>query len=157
MITKQIAATLYGNNYELVDKEGNKYGIDYPKGYGFMSVGYLKITYIKWDKIGIDYFILARPLSDLTKNIEGVGVPLRILKTGGTNRNEFSIRKDDFLGNVYSICDNEEHELRYTDLFGFQRRYRCELRDLNQQPLNEWLDVNHFLRGVDESLIKYIE
>jgi len=145
-LTNLEAHLLAGNGYRLVDADDTIFGIhsvDDVKMYLFGSRAGLD-KYISIADIGTDYHVLCHPLSRLTTEIEGIGVPLKILKTGGTNANVLSRSHDSFMGNVYSICDNEEHELRYSDEFGFERRYRCELRSLNQDKLNKKLHEWHF-------------
>lgn len=82
MITKIHASILYGYGYSLVDNEGNVYSI--------MSIGdfgaYLRGSNphkgidIKFSEIGSTYRILCRPIEDLTKEIEGIGIPIVELK-----------------------------------------------------------------------------
>ena len=78
-ITKQQAATLYGNSYLLQDKQGIKYILKgliddmlvvvlvQPNGFESPHRSSINI-----DKIGVDYHVLARPL-DLTKPITHKG------------------------------------------------------------------------------------
>lgn len=80
MITKQIAGILYGYGYRLQDNEGNVWDINsaLDTGFGLVRVGktggYIRIYASFW-QIGSTYKILAREM-DLTKPIEGVGVPI---------------------------------------------------------------------------------
>jgi hypothetical protein len=81
MITRTTAALLYGHGYKLVDKEGRQYGVQGAIGkllfvYGSMS----KFDkHIKFDQIGTDFWILSRPISQLTHEIEPGVVPIRHL------------------------------------------------------------------------------
>lgn len=74
MITKNQAALLWANNYRLVAYDGKKFEITELHKDGMWTKSesnhYLFLKYIR---IGIDYFILARPLSDLTKEITHEG------------------------------------------------------------------------------------
>lgn len=85
----------------------------------------------------VPYFL---PLSSLTKPMEDGSVPLMVLKTGGTNANVCTAFFDSSYGEMkYSCCDNEGHELIYTQNYGFQRFYKGELRALNQLALFQYL------------------
>ena len=133
-ITKQIAATLYGNNYELVDKDGVKWQVSKAMGkcVSAFNAGTSKTKIIFFDRIGTDYFILARRMSDLTKNIEGIGVPIDKLKEISTQHH-------------------------WNNSVGYLLKNAHSVRGMFPEYIAQWLDKNHFLRGVDESLIKYIE
>lgn len=103
---------------------------------------------------GIGHKLILRKM-DLTKpiTIDGVEIiPIEFLKTGGTNINEVRSRyDDDFGGIVSSCCDNEEHELRYSPRYGFERRYKCEGRALSQLPLFKKLyEWKHDVDGLIE-------
>jgi len=170
MITKQIAAILYAYGYKLVDKEGNEYRVYQLWGSSkitLMQVGYVEHTTINYNEIGTDYFILARPLSDLTKNIEGVGVPiLEIGKIFGYK----DLEKQDCDGEILygwheqSLEDGEDYTFSWSKskntfgvFYGCDYEYKEPIYSLLSFEAIQWLDANHFLRGVDESLIKYIE
>lgn len=83
-LTKQQAAMLYAYDYKMVDKEGREYRIVSITESGLS----LFVDYdsdwkpVLFSRIGTDYFILARPLSSLTTEIEHNGekfVPIRAL------------------------------------------------------------------------------
>jgi len=79
MITKKIAADLYGNGYVLQDKEGRVYSILELWKEGFMCEhnlnGSVRALMIKYDLIGTEYHILARPNTDIDKDIEKCNGP----------------------------------------------------------------------------------
>jgi len=171
MITKQIAATLYSYDYKLVDKEGLIYPI---KGVFTDQFGDCALTLIdiiedeKFDLvlkyIGTDYFILARQMSDLTKNIEGVGVPIFELLKIATDVCDLNRER---IKNIIVAIDSIQIDYRkgFNEIcfaYIFEDSSFVLLKEdktmciHNQESLFQWLDTNHFLRGVDESLIKYI-
>ena len=69
MITKKIAGDLYGNGFMLQDKEGRVFKIDSVHDTCFTVKDEFIVKAVQFVKIGTDYHILARPLSDLTKEI----------------------------------------------------------------------------------------
>lgn len=75
MINKHQAALLWANNYRLVDKEGREYSILEPHESGFTAKRGFINYHVFYQNLGVDYFILAKPLSDLTNEIthEGKG------------------------------------------------------------------------------------
>lgn len=81
MITKQIAGLLYGFSYQLQDNEGNVWqvvGSEYEQL--IISDKNHVDRLVQFEEIGSTYKILAREM-DLTKPIEGVGVPIVELLT----------------------------------------------------------------------------
>lgn len=89
---------------------------------------------------------ILRPLSDLTKEIEHNGekfVPMKKLKTGGTNGNSV-YTAEDWNGTNYVCFDNENHELRFSQKTGFDRRYNCESRQIYAYDLFQKLFEWHF-------------
>lgn len=89
---------------------------------------------------------ILRPLSDLTKEIEHNGekfVPMKKLKTGGTNKDSV-YTVDDWNGTNYVCCDNENHELRFAEKTGFDRRYNSESRQIYAYDLFQKLFEWHF-------------
>jgi len=90
-------------------------------------------------------------MSDLTKNIDGVGVPMIELAN-------IYMQDDWRLGeNGYCVSSEYGFEFGYKDECFTVTDFAMEYLPINQEALFQWLDANHFLRGVDESLIKYIE
>ena len=90
--------------------------------------------------------LVLRPLSDLTNEIEVNGekfVPIRNLKTGGTNI-EKTYTIEDWNGVSYVCCDNESHELRFSAQSGFDRRYNGESRQIYAYDLFQKLLEWHF-------------
>lgn len=80
-ITKQEAATLWGNGFKLQDKEGNVWRIIEVFENNRMGIyneskpmdGYACKRHISYSEVGSDYFIISRPLSQLTQEIEHEG------------------------------------------------------------------------------------
>lgn len=143
MITKHQAATLWANGYRLVDKEGQIYQIINPaeSAFSVKKEGVKKLfSIVYFDWIGFDYFILARPLSDLTKEITHEGkkfVPAKIL---------------------WSIEVQEEENF---DLYGtipdywkscivLAKKHPKTLDVFTQERMHEW----HFNIGFPEKCIK---
>lgn len=141
MINKHQAATLWANGYRLVDKEGRIYEIDclYFKGVDIYIPG-TGHELISFSEIGTNYFILARPLSDLTKEITHEGkkfVPAKIL---------------------WSIEVQEEENF---DLYGtipdywkscivLAKKHPKTLDVFTQERMHEW----HFNIGLPEEAVK---
>jgi len=82
-LTKTEAGLLYGYGYRLVDAEGQEFEIS-----AIMHTGRLRITfgendrdYIEPSEIGKSFWVAVHPLSRLTTEIEGVGVPIVELAT----------------------------------------------------------------------------
>jgi len=79
MITKLIAVQLYGNSYLLQDKEGNIYELKGLKTtLSGCEIDLRDVNKKYWKsvlsvEVGVDYFVLARSLSDLTKPITQKG------------------------------------------------------------------------------------
>lgn len=93
-----------------------------------------------------NFSLILRPLSDLAKEIEVNGekfVPIRKLKTGGTNNESVSI-VNDWDGINYVCSDNESHELRFSAKSGFDQRYNCESRQIYAYDLFQKLFEWHF-------------
>jgi len=151
MINKQIAADLYKWDYKLVDKDGTIYPItgvygDSLGGINITAFDNIRLSHFDLDieLIGTNYFILCRPLSDLTKDIPGFGKTTeKIIEMLGYPNTELGeLCLPDFiksLSDMYFVKD-------FTDVLRFN----------DVLKINDWLDANHFLRGVDEKLIKYI-
>lgn len=127
MITKQIAATLYGNSYMLQDKEGkicdilkvneSAFGIYKPNS---------KTIICNFSQIGTDYHILARPLSDLTKEITHKGetfVPM-----------EFFNSKGMFIKEYFERIIDGKHKL----FVSYANKERDALNDFESDKLREW-------------------
>jgi len=79
-ITKLEAHLISGNGYRLVDRYGFEADIislrpSYDNGKGLV-MGTTWNKAIDVDKIGTNYFVLCHPLSRLTTEIEGIGVPI---------------------------------------------------------------------------------
>jgi len=74
MITKKIAGDLYGNGFMLQRKDKTIFGIMGINDTGMLlSIAGVSMAYTENNQIGTDYHILARPLSDLTKEITHKG------------------------------------------------------------------------------------
>jgi len=73
MITKKIAGDLYGNGFMLQDKEGRIFKIESVHSNHFLTDNPFNHL-IAFNQIGTEYHILARPLSDLTKEITHNGL-----------------------------------------------------------------------------------
>jgi len=72
MIDKVTAALLYAWDFNLIDKQGRIYNIDKLNQNSLIvdeNLGYVADLEVSFDQIGTDYHILARPMSDLTKEI----------------------------------------------------------------------------------------
>lgn len=129
-ITKQQAAMLYAYDYKLVDKEGNKYRILYPYTKQRLAIqsekealliGQSRI--IDYSAIGNDYFILARPLSQLTEEIEHNGekfVPVEELisiyrKSTGSDITDLDYHCNEAHGGnqftLYGLEDEDSYEV----------------------------------------------
>jgi hypothetical protein len=74
-ITKIQASILYGYGYRLVDKEGKEYEIE-SIGYDCLFLGQIEDYPLstEFSRVGTDYFILARPLEQLTQEINISGL-----------------------------------------------------------------------------------
>lgn len=103
-LTKQQAAMLYAYDYKLVDKDGREYRIVSITESGLS----LFVDYdsdwkpVLFSRIGTDYFILARPLSSLTTEIEHNGekfVPIYVLNDSIL----FTKYTADFIEGVYYL------------------------------------------------------
>jgi len=162
-ITKQIAATLYAYDYKLVDDNLNQYQIiaieDSTCGDFVLTAvtGYMDDEIevnILQKEIGEYYFILARQMSDLTKNIDGVGVPIVELAKIAFPEQNWGLNKRKTMAEAEYIRD--KIEFWYSDILnGFNNNFKSFTP--KQEAVFQWLDTHHFLCGVDESLIKYIE
>jgi len=104
VITKQTAALLYAYGYKLVDANGHKYLVEccLENELSIRKVEPLRapfLTAIEFDQIGKDYFILARPMADLTKEITIDGesfVPIvEIAKLAYPGKTDFEVKTDD--------------------------------------------------------------
>lgn len=74
MINKIQAATLWAYDYNLVDRKGNVFQTLEVTNTGILlSIDGISMGFCEYEEIGTEYFILARPLSDLTKEIEHEG------------------------------------------------------------------------------------
>lgn len=101
---------------------------------------------LSYDDCFTNYSPILRPLSDLTKEIEHNGekfVPMKKLKTGGTN-NDSVYTVEDWNGTNYVCCDSENHELRFSEKTGFDRRYNYETRQIYAYDLFQKLLEWHF-------------
>lgn len=77
MITRELAGQLYGNAYRLVDNDGKVWVVNSVIGSSDLAIwSNTEQAICPFSKIGIDYFILARPYEQLTKEIEPGVVPL---------------------------------------------------------------------------------
>ena len=112
MITKKIAGIIYGNGFMLQDKEGEIYIIEsLGNNDCFEAHNSHGLYALPWRKAGTDYHILARPLSDLTKEIIHNGetfVPIDIFGIGddGVQAMEFDYGNIKLTGALKSIAKN---------------------------------------------------
>lgn len=137
MLSRLQAHIAAGYGYKLVDKEGYEYKIISTLSTFFVAQkeGSFGI-FVYFDKIGTDYFILARDLSQLTEEIEHDGerfVPYEKLKN---------------LDDEYYIVE-EEGELFFDDkcALGIYEVTRCESLIAK---LYEW----HFSKGFPPQCVK---
>lgn len=127
MITKQIAGLLYSFSYQLQDNEGNVYEIILVNQKSF-TVRYPETNkMILFEEIGSTYKILAREM-DLTKPIEGVGVPI------------VELCKQEY-GSIYYPDDYDECNLSDLELhiIALSKNF-CTL----SYRISLWLYTNHF-------------
>lgn len=139
MITKIHAATLYGYNYQLVDNEGNVWDINSLTPYALKITRNERIPKtVEFEEIGSTYKILCRPISDLTKEIKGVGVPLiELAKIGCPDINFKNIRKEDG-----GFLDDGWVTTFYFENGSF---YGAGLKKIHSQDkMLNWLHTNHF-------------
>lgn len=159
MITKQIAGLLYSFSYQLTDNEGNVYSIAevHKDAMIIRNIERLKrhVKYCaEFNEIGSTYKILAREM-DLTKPIEGVGVPLiELFKLAGFKwwdeeaHAYFSQMQYELGHQELTIRDTKNKMLfRYRNgSFKFLRlepRYE-DIEMANQLSLFNWLYTHHF-------------
>lgn len=95
MITREIAGQLYGYQYQLIDKEG-KWNIvgSYRGGLEIVRVSGSMPRFISFESIGKDYFVLCRPYSDLTKEIEPGVWPIEQFEIGEDGYSSFPFEFD---------------------------------------------------------------
>jgi len=133
MITKQIAATLYGNSYMLQDKEGKVYGI-HGVLEGVIGIYGSKVSddkYIPFDKIGTEYHILARPFEMITNVINGV-VPLEYMQNKSLRVTAYYIYKDMLLA---------DYEDGVNVLNNWEEQYLLNLNFAIGLPEGSWIPV----------------
>jgi len=94
-LTKTEAALLYGYGYRLVDKEC-EWDIIQVGGGGLtiVRVSGQMPRFISFSSIGTDYHVLVHPLSRLTTEIEGIGVPIVELAAISFPKEDFTLIKD---------------------------------------------------------------
>lgn len=138
MITKKQASLLFGYGYRLVDKEGKEFeikGIEVHDSRTFtITLWQPKLFYsmsISPKEVGKKYWLLARPLSDLVKEIENEGerfVPIdKLNEINGTiaaYSHQYSIKQlpawmveklHDWQFKPYDIPESMCREIKNTD------------------------------------------
>lgn len=127
MITSQQACLLFSYDFKLVDKEGNEHSIS-----GIHDVLMLKNNiWVEFDKIGIDYFVLAYHHSCLTK--------------------------DEYFDTYIELCEElEVNSLEYfIEALINDTAYTMKIKDYDSAK--DFLLSKHFLpHGIEESNVKYI-
>lgn len=124
MLTRLQAHIAAGYGYKLVDKLGEEYKIQSTHNSYFLTDDRL-IHFISFDKIGTDYFILARDLSQLTEEIEHEGerfVPIECAASILNIELERAIIDDDYIWygiNERLLDDVQDYE------FGFCPKIEC--------------------------------
>ena len=132
MITKQIAATLYGNSYMLQDKEGEKYIIEsLGNNDCFEAHNSIGLFTLPWSKIGTDYHILARPFEMITSVINGV-VPLEYMQSKSLRITAYYIYKDMLLA---------DYEYGVNVLNNWEEQYLLNLNFAIGLPEGSWIPV----------------
>jgi hypothetical protein len=122
---------------------------DIAKLYGIDINGYAVILFNDGDSLEVNIAniqLILRPESDLVKEIEVNGekfVPIRKLKTGGTNIDTISTFID-WNGANYVCCDNEGHELIFSAISGFDKMYNGASRQIYAYDLFQKLFEWHF-------------
>lgn len=155
MITKQIAGLLYGFNYQLQDNEGNVYWIEgvencpYDNDEVTLELMGQKLQRITNKEIGSTYKILAREM-DLTKPIEGVGVPIvelaKIAEFNFENSYEVAEVKNAIIFRTYfgyrdfAFLDGNFGSSDYDSSL----KSICQWKVKNQLALFNWLYTHHF-------------
>lgn len=155
-LTKQQAAMLYAYDYKMVDKEGREYRIVSITESGLS----LFVDYdsdwkpVLFSRIGTDYFILARPLSSLTTEIEHNGekfVPIHKLfdiEYAGTSHVE-NVRNQYF-----------SNTGRFVSSSHFGTASDTSVNVLNIESNNYWkmnkLHEWHFALGFPEHTVKHL-
>lgn len=151
MITKQIAGLLYSYGYDLV-REGTGQILSIKGVYEVGDTLKMDLHYNgkHWasepvSKIGKEFFILAREM-DLTKPIEGVGVPIielaKIAYSDVVNENtEFVI--GDNVPNSVSIISPEHMDI-WMCLSDANEFCTLEGQVQNQLKMFNWLYTHHF-------------
>lgn len=155
MIDKRIAGVLYSYGYQLKDNEGNVYSIEgvencpYDNDEVTLELMGHKLQRITNKEIGSTYKILAREM-DLTKPIEGVGVPYHELLKLAVNIPDIDVNKISFNEKMNQLELEGRKGLRLA--FAFDKTdnsfimlnrgvsYTC----CNQLSLFNWLYTHHF-------------
>ena len=167
MITKKQAAILYAYDYKLQGKNRVIYSISC---LSLMNKSiWLKLenngyeVIVNLSQIGTDFKILCRPLSDLTKEMPGIGVPIvELAKIALPNPDEESFEKMNWFeydgqAVLYDTGMESGYQFKFENgcfiLEGHDYNAYCP----NQEALFAWLDTHHFLRGVNEECLTYIK
>lgn len=157
MIDKATAFTIAGNDYRLCDKDGKEWVIDgVVKNYLHISNynGVYELEeQIRLDYIGHSYFILAHPMDNLTKEINGVVHLIELAKIA-YNTNWFYKE-----GNINVISTGKAHGFEYNkgnfELYSMNNGGFLPIK--NQLELFNYLNKNHFSHFLPEGSWKEIK
>lgn len=132
MITKTQASVLFGYSYQLINGEGKIHDIA-----GVTDVIMLRNNiWVEFSQVGTDYKILARPLSDLTKEIKPGVVPIVELE-------KFTDDKIEIEGDCLML---ESGYNWYNDVLGAPDaiiKYLYENHFALDFPEGTWVDINN--------------
>lgn len=152
MIDKSTAFTIAGYDYRLCDKEGKQYRIDSAHGYFFKVQDDWIVKNIYFGDIGTIYFILAHPMENLTKEINGV-VHLVELANISFPESGFTLQQSV----RQKLASNGVIDFWCFNKSFFSMRYEDNYYVLNQLELFNYLNKNHFSHLLPEGSWKQIE
>ena len=154
-ITKQTAADLYKWDYKLQDKEGRIWDINSIIGNTHFYIWHKDESQTCFlDQIGTKFKIMCRKL-DLNKKIFPSLIPIVELAKIAYPEHTWFLKNNNATAKPdYSIVNYNFQYNAITNCFSLHGKVKLTVR--NQEALFAWLDKHHFLRGVEEECLIYI-